>query len=137
MATKNALARKNQERPKGILVVEDDVSLRFALAKWFRLLRFTVYEAATADEAVTLLKSTILIDAVITDINMPGTMNGLDLVTFIEGASPGTPVIVVSGQDHQISEGDVLFFKKPYKLQEVSVRISKLLEIKSVEPDCE
>lgn len=114
---------------KHILVVEDNVALRFTLAEWLRLLNYIVYEAATADEASTLLASQMTIDFVITDIEMPGKLNGLGLVDHIQKTMPNLPVIVVSAHDfrHEIKEKGVVFFRKPYDLKVISAKIVSML----------
>ena len=65
------LSVQDNERPKHVLIVEDNVALRFSLGEWLRSLNYTVYEAATADEAKTVLASPIIVDLVITDVQMP------------------------------------------------------------------
>jgi len=116
-------------QPKRILIVEDNVALRYTLGHWLRLLNYTVIEAATADEAVTLLESALAVDFVVTDVNMPGIMDGFDLARYINQAFPHISIIVVSGDDthKQIKEESILFFKKPYDLEVISSHIIKLL----------
>jgi DNA-binding NtrC family response regulator len=114
---------------KHILIVEDNVNLRFTLAAWLRLLNYIVFEASTADEAVTLLNSQLNVDFVITDVEMPGTMNGLDLARYIKKSFPGLYVIGVSGNNFQneFKQEDILFFRKPYDLEDISSHITKTL----------
>ena len=64
---------------KTVLVVEDEVLIRLYLSEEIRAAGFTVIEAASADEAFEVLKSRNDIDLVLTDIRMPGTMDGLQL----------------------------------------------------------
>lgn len=122
----SALSLETRKHVRSILVVEDDVLLRCALAEWFRLSGYTVYEAATADEAALLLASSVLIDFVITDVDMPGTLNGLDLVEHIGATFPRIHVIVVSGQIQMITDSKVAFFGKPYDLQAIASLIASL-----------
>src|SRR5262245_12462267 len=86
-----------EERIACILVVEDSIALRLALAEWLRQAGYAVLEAASADEAVILLNSLMMIDLVITDIEMPGALNGYDLVRHIQQMSALLPIITVSG----------------------------------------
>jgi CheY-like chemotaxis protein len=79
-----------------VLLVEDDVMLRYVLAHRLRE-GHEVYEAATADEALAILKSIVTVDIVVTDVQMPGSMSGLDLTTYIRESFPSLPVVVVSG----------------------------------------
>jgi CheY-like chemotaxis protein len=63
----------------GVLIVEDEFLLRWDAAEFFEEAGFTVYQASHADEAIALLELHADIRAVFTDINMPGSMDGLKL----------------------------------------------------------
>jgi DNA-binding NtrC family response regulator len=130
MSESITLAIQAPERPQHILIVEDSVALRFTLAEWLRSLNYTVYEAATADEAKTVLASPIIVDLVITDVQMPGTLDGFGLVDHIRQIAPHLNVIVVSGDDtrREINEMGVMFFKKPYSFEAIALHAAKLLQ---------
>ena len=81
-----------------ILVAEDDPVLRHALAEGLRLEGHDVMEAASADEAAAILASAAVVDLVITDVQMPDSMDGLELARRIRADRPALPVIVVSRQ---------------------------------------
>jgi two-component system, response regulator PdtaR len=117
------------KQPKSVLVVEDNGPLRFTLCEWLRSLNYNVVEATSADDAVMILESAIIIDFVVTDIQMPGKMDGLDLVRYINSSLPGLNVIAVSGGDFHIlvKEEGTQFFKKPYDLEIISSHIAKIL----------
>ena len=121
----SALSPGILEASKNILVVEDDVASRFALAEWLRLSGYKVYEAANADEAAILLGSSILIHVVITDIDMPGKLNGMDLVQNICAKDPAIHVIVVSGIVRKVAGSKISFLEKPYDLHELSSLVAK------------
>ncbi|MES2728689.1 MAG: response regulator [Pseudomonadota bacterium] len=113
-----------------ILVVEDDVSLRFTLAEWLRHLHYVVYETANADEAKIILASPLPVDLVVTDVDMPGSMSGLDLVDNMRHAAPGIPAIVVSGNSvaHQITKAKgIPFFQKPYSFDKIATAIGTFI----------
>jgi CheY-like chemotaxis protein len=124
------------KQSKYILVVEDDVALRFTLSEWLRSLTYIVYEAATADEAVTVLASSIPVDLIVTDVDMPGTMNGFDLVDHIRHNAPGLKTVVVSGKaaGAQAKERGVPFFRKPYDFEAIAVLIGTLIQTNTSEP---
>ena len=110
-----------------VLVVEDDVILRYALAHWLRE-GHEVLEAATADEALAILASIVTVDIVVTDVQMPGSMNGLDLTTYIRESFPSLPVIVVSGNPiPKDYTGASAFFQKPYDFGRIAAHIGTLL----------
>jgi CheY-like chemotaxis protein len=81
-----------------ILVVEDEVLIRLAIADFLRGSGFQVVEAANADEAVTILNTRLDVHLVFTDVQMPGSMNGLDLARWTLEARPSMAVIVTSGR---------------------------------------
>lgn len=62
-----------------VLVVEDDVLIRLSVADALRSAGLDVIEAATGDEALTVLASSATVDLVFTDIQMPGSTDGLEL----------------------------------------------------------
>ena len=61
-----------------VLVVEDNVILRYTLAYGLREQGHEILEAATADEALAILKSIVTVEIVVTDVEMPGSVSGLD-----------------------------------------------------------
>lgn len=106
----------NAERP-AILVVEDEVLIRLAVADTIADAGFTVCEAGNADQAIKMLESRTDIQAVFTDIDMPGSMDGLKLAAAIRARWPAIKIIVTSGHvkiraDELPVEGK--FFSKPY-----------------------
>ena len=72
-----------EKQRRHVLVVEDNVALRYTLAEWLRMHDYMVLEAATADEALEVLKSSLTVDVVVTDVHMPGSMDGLTLANYI------------------------------------------------------
>lgn len=79
-----------------VLVVEDEPIIRFAVADTLRDAGYQVFEAANGDEAFHTLETGLLVDLVVTDINMPGTLDGLMLTAHIKTRTPTLPVFVVS-----------------------------------------
>ena len=80
-----------------ILVVEDEVFIRFDVADMLRDDGFEVIEACDAKQALDALNSGARIDLVFSDVHMPGAMNGLGLASHILENHPGLPVILTSG----------------------------------------
>lgn len=84
--------------PECILVVDDEVLIRFALADYLRECGYSVLEAANAAEALELLQANIgAIDLVFSDVQMPGDMDGFGLAQWVRANRPGVPVILTSG----------------------------------------
>src|SRR5580704_17569998 len=83
---------------------------------------FEVIEAANADEAIEILENRSDIRIVFTDIDMPGSMDGLKLARAIRDRWPPIELILTSGH-FDVPEGDIpergLFFSKPYQDNEI------------------
>lgn len=99
------------------LVVEDEALVRFDLAQTLEAEGCKTFEAADADEAIAVLEANSEIRIVFTDIQMPGTMDGLALSRYVRERWPPTIIVVSSGRctpskDEMAS--DALFLPKPY-----------------------
>jgi CheY-like chemotaxis protein len=114
------LAEKPQNlAEKHILVVDDTIESRVSLAGLLRVLGYVVYEAANAEQALTLIDSSLPVHCVITDVNMPGILDGVELARHLRHAHPAILVVVNSASDPRIGIDDpaVLFLRKPYRPQ--------------------
>jgi CheY-like chemotaxis protein len=116
--------------PQTILVVEDEVLIRLFLADALRNAGFEVVEAATADEALQLLKSSQHIDLVATDIRMPGSMDGLGLASRLRSEWPKLKIVVLSGHLVQLPSAGIAdaLIGKPYLVEAVITQIRQLLQ---------
>ena len=86
-------------KPKDtVLVVEDEALIRMHSAELIRDLGFEVIEAVDADEAVFLLESVPGIKVVFTDIQMPGSMDGLVLAAVVRDRWPPIALLITSGK---------------------------------------
>jgi CheY-like chemotaxis protein len=120
-------------RPRSILVVEDEIIVRLAIASYLRDAGYRVVESSNAAEAIARFKSLEPVDVVFTDVQMPGTMDGLMLALWIHDHHPCVPVLATSGKgDAAVSSGLIArdaFFAKPYRPEAVAARIQSLLEV--------
>ena len=99
-----------------ILVVEDETLIRQMLCEDLRDAGFQVIEAYNADEAFSLLQ-VMLPTLIITDVKMPGSVDGLGLLAQIKMNHPDLPVIITSGHVQHaqaIDAGADDFVSKPY-----------------------
>lgn len=80
-----------------ILLVEDEAIIRFELADFFADAGYTVFEASSAAEAISLLEREKSIRVVLTDIQLPGSMDGLKLAHYVRDRYPPTVLLVTSG----------------------------------------
>ncbi|HWA20590.1 MAG TPA: response regulator [Devosia sp.] len=81
-----------------ILVVEDEPLIRLGVVSQVEDAGFAVVEAANADEAIRVIEREDDIGVVITDVDMPGTMDGVRLTHFIRSKWPPIRMIVISGK---------------------------------------
>ncbi|EPE96632.1 response regulator [Rhizobium grahamii] len=112
-----------------ILVVEDEPLIRFALADELADEGHVVIECCNVLEAVAALGMNDCIDAVVTDVDMPGGLSGVDLARMLAIVRPSVPVWMTSGRDVDVSEfGEtVVFMPKPYDLAALRNGISTRL----------
>lgn len=119
-----------RDRPRYVLVVEDEALLLFTIADELRDAGFTVYEAGNADEAISQLEMRPQIDIMFTDIDMPGSMDGLRLSAAVRDRWPPVKIIVTSGKrspgPEALPEGGV-FMPKPYVPERLTETINDML----------
>ena len=102
-----------------VLIVEDEPVLRMLAVEVVEEAGFIAIEARDADEAVILLESRTDIAMLFTDINMPGSMDGLKLAHAVRDRWPPIKILVVSGKQRlQPSElpSNSCFLGKPYQV---------------------
>ncbi len=107
-----------------ILLVEDERSLLTALAAFLRRKGVVVLEAETGEAALDVLMDNGQVDLVLSDIEMPGGISGVDLVHWIKINRPSLPVVLTSGRQRTELPG-VSFLPKPYRLGELLPIIEK------------
>jgi CheY-like chemotaxis protein len=100
-----------------ILIVEDDMLIRMDAAQMIAEGEFDVIEAANADEAIRILEKRLDVSVVFTDIQMPGSMDGLKLAAAVRDRWPPIKIIATSGRA-EIGRDDLpnggRFLQKPY-----------------------
>lgn len=113
-----------------ILVVEDEPLVSMTLVDDLETHGFTVLEAANAALALELLERRDDIRLIITDVDMPGTMDGLMLAAAVANRWPPIRIIVVSGHRSvemtDIPDGSV-FYSKPYRPAEIIETMHEML----------
>jgi DNA-binding NtrC family response regulator len=112
-----------------ILVVEDELLIRFMLSDGLRDEGYHVIEACNADEALTILQTAIP-DLLISDVRMPGSLDGLELLKTVRHTLGGLPVIMISGHldpAKAIGDGATQFIAKPYVMETVVEAVRNVL----------
>jgi CheY-like chemotaxis protein len=113
-----------------VLVVEDEILIRAAVAEYLRKSGYTVVEAAHAAEAIAVFASGEPIDVVMCDVDMPGTMDGLGLARWIKRHHRTLPVLLTSGGRVALCAGKIpadFFIAKPYRLEKLAERLKLML----------
>jgi CheY-like chemotaxis protein len=116
--------------PAVVLVVEDEMLLRMRAVDMVEDAGFTPVEAVDADEAVAILESRSDIALLFTDIQMPGSMDGLGLAHAVHERWPPVKIILVSGQLKAPNidiPADSRFFGKPLKAGEMIAEIQDII----------
>lgn len=113
-----------------VLVVEDEALIRLGIADELHFAGFEVFEADCADRAIAIIEDHPEIRLIFTDIDMPGSMDGLKLAAFVRDRWPPIQIIVTSGRgtpDTTALPTGVPFLPKPYEINHVVTAIRKLV----------
>src|ERR1700686_2230782 len=116
--------------PTVVLVVEDEMLLRMRAVDMVEDAGFTPVEAVDADEAVAILESRSDIALLFTDIQMPGSMDGLRLAHAVHERWPPIKIILVSGQLKAAEidiPADSRFFGKPLEAKEMIAELQSMI----------
>lgn len=117
-----------------ILVVEDDELVRAHLSNQLGVLGYRVTSAVNARSALAIIKDVDDIDLLLTDIVMPGGMNGSQLADEVIKARPDIKILFTSGYPRNIINyqnipgSRVELLSKPYRRKELATKIRKALE---------
>lgn len=118
--------------PLTILIIEDDEILRSLSVDAVSLLGFDVIECMSADAALLELERVPSIDLVISDICLPGSLDGLALAKIIWTRWPKLPVILTSGNQsvpQDVMPSHAMFMQKPWTLKVLNTAVRKYLPI--------
>jgi CheY-like chemotaxis protein len=111
------------------MVVEDEVLVRLELIDLIEEEGFTVYEAGNAEDAIRLMEAHPEIHVLITDVDMPGSMDGLKLSHYARNRWPPLHIIVASGHvrinQAQLPDRGV-FLDKPYETPKVRLLLNEI-----------
>lgn len=123
-----------------LLVVEDDDTVRTVLTRILRNANYEVVAARAPDEALVLARDpTVVFDALVTDVIMPG-MNGRRLAELVRAMRPEARVLFMSGYTDDVVlqsgvlPGDTAFVHKPLNAATLLVRVRELLERRDTRP---
>ena len=119
-----------------ILFVDDQPVMRALLAEHLRLQGYAVMEASNAFQALTALSSGDIFDLLITDIDLPGDFDGLELARLVKEALPATKVIALSGSARLPGKAGAIdrFMRKPATSQQIRRRVNEMLRPAPIRP---
>jgi CheY-like chemotaxis protein len=115
--------------PIRVLLVEDDTLARRNTALYIRRAQIVVDEAADGNEAIRLITSSDQYDVIISDLRMPGRIDGMDIITHQQRVSPGTLCILVTafGSDQvqrRAQDLAVTYLEKPISLPDLRSKVT-------------
>ncbi|HWK97686.1 MAG TPA: PAS domain-containing protein [Pseudolabrys sp.] len=121
----NAAAGADAQSEKIVLLVEDDADVRIVAGAQLRHLGFKVHAVANGMEALDLIVSPATIDILLTDVVLPGGLDGISLIKEAITARPGMGIVCMSGYDpaqkHRkwLSQQNIAFLEKPFNTQKL------------------
>ncbi|MGF7159630.1 DNA-binding response OmpR family regulator [Rhodoligotrophos appendicifer] len=120
--------------PPIILLVQDEVLMRMAIADYLRECGYKVFEASNAHEAMAILKAGVQqIEVLFSDITMPGELNGFGLAAWSRENFPSVKVILSSSAQRSADISENLcseeneMISKPYDGSSLEARIRRML----------
>ncbi len=112
-----------------VLVVEDEPLILMDIADQLTDRGFEVIEAANADEAIAILADNAKIEILFTDVDMPGSMDGVKLAAAVRDRWPPVHIIVASGH-RAVRAAEIpansRFFVKPYSTDEIAMAMHEM-----------
>jgi len=105
---------------KRILVVEDEFLIRMIVSDGLRDAGCHVVEAFNADEALKVLQTSVSFDLIVSDVRMPGSLDGIGLLMFVIENFPALPIKITSGHldpAQAISKGANEYVPKPFPVK--------------------
>ncbi len=116
-----------------VLIVDDEPSVRMLITEVLGELGYTAIEAADGTSALRVLQSDTRIDLLVTDVGLPGGMNGRQLADFGRIARPALKILFITGYaEKAVSSGDQLepgmeILTKPFAMDGLAARIKDMI----------
>jgi len=128
-----AVVPPSPSRPAGVLVVEDDPDVRDLACRTIRALGYAVYSAGDARLALATIKTQPGIDIVLTDVILPGGINGPELARLAAEAKPDIETVFMSGYTDRTTLPDGSAFpaerliRKPFRKGQIAETLSRFV----------
>lgn len=117
-----------------VLLAEDDDMVRTHVARMLRDLGYNVILASSGPEALGIVDSGVAFDVLLTDVIMPGGMNGRELADAAAARRPGLKVLFMSGYaesaivHHGRLDAGVQLLHKPYRRRELASKLRRVID---------
>jgi CheY-like chemotaxis protein len=114
-----------------VLVVEDEPITRMDVVEQLQESGFKVFEAPNADKAIKILEENPAIRVLFTDVDMPGSMDGLKLAAAVRDRWPPIKIVVASGLrkiNMDALPDNSRFFSKPYNVNEIAATMRSMVQ---------
>lgn len=123
--------QETDERRSTVLLVEDELLLRWPAGEYLRDVGYRVIEAANASEAIAVLASGTRVDFVFSDVNLAEEMSGHALASWLVSNRPQIPMLLTSADRDELrgvtANATRATVAKPYDLSAVAERIREML----------
>jgi PAS domain S-box-containing protein len=133
--TPNSLARTERvEQGKTVLVVDDEPTVRMLVIEVLEDLGYVAIEAGDGAAGLRALRSDVRIDLLITDVGLPGGMNGRQVADAGREVRPGLKVLFITGYAENVAVGDgnlgpgMQVLTKPFIIEALASRIQELTQ---------
>ena len=121
----------HEVKPPRVLVVEDEYLIRLTLVEALSDEGYTVDEAESGDAALPIITGGPAIDMLLTDIQLPGTLDGRRLAEQARQHVPGLPVLFMTGRPDPTAEAGAgpndRYIAKPYTLSDICKAVASLI----------
>jgi len=120
-----------------IMVVDDSPEMRDILTQRFAAHGYPVVACENGDAAIAALR-TAPVDVIITDLKMPGTMNGIQLLDYVKEHYPAIEVMIITGYApvetavEALRKGAVDYFIKPFNFEELLLWVQRIARKRDV-----
>ena len=122
------------EQGETVLVVDDEPSVRMLVTEVLEDLGYTAIEAADGPSGLRLLQSDVRIDLLVTDVGLPGGMNGRQVADAARVSRPGLKVLFITGYAENAAVGNghlepgMAVLTKPFVMETLASRIREMIE---------
>ncbi len=115
-----------------VLLVEDEDGVRIVAAELLRDLGYVVLEAKDGPAALRLLRSSARVDVLVSDVGLPGGLNGRQVADAAREHRPGLPVLFITGYAGNALEGQLApgmqVIGKPFALEMLAAQVEAILK---------